>query len=106
MDGGLRELSSPLVRQVGRGEQEDGLNAEGVERDEVVVHGLAGGRVGRLEGEQQAADQPEGQQEAGGHTHRVHHATQRVVLASEGMAAQHLSIRAEMGWYAGRMLGS
>ena len=66
----------------------------------------AGERVGRLEGEQQAADQPEGQQEAGGHTHRVHHATQRVVLASEGMAAQHLSIRAEMGWNAGRMLGS
>ena len=73
MDGGLRELSSPLVRQVGRGEQEDGLNAEGVERDEVVVHDLAGERVRRLEGEHEPADQPEGENERGERAYRPNH---------------------------------
>ena len=63
-----------------------------MERDEVVIHDLAGEGMRRLKGEDQAGDQPEGEQEAREHAHRPTFARIATRAALESDAASDLQI--------------
>jgi hypothetical protein len=63
-----------------------------MERDQVAVDDLAGERVGGLEGEDQGADQPDGENERGDRAHGATLARIAARAALESDAASDLQI--------------